>query len=87
MNQLNAVVNGKVIYRISKLLARKKFISGISIFLLPCKLAIDNKSIPPYEINKQNTQKDFDNIVSEYEKVVCINSQLGRYAAYYIFVN
>jgi len=74
-----------MIKRIYKPEARKRFLQGEQIFVLPCKVRFDNMWIQPYMIymDEQNPEATFDRIIRYYEAYNC-NAELGYYAAYYV---
>ena len=78
--------------RVTKPIARKMFNSGITIYVLPCKVketALDCQSwIQPAIFDITSTQLDslynkFDRAVNEYEFHNC-NAEVGYYAHYYV---
>lgn len=84
MKQVQEIWNGKLIYRISKQKARKFFLQGKSVFLLPCNTSFNNQYIHPQEIKKDC--KNFDDYISYYEFQNCNYVELGKYAAFYTYV-
>lgn len=74
--------------RIYKPEARKRFMRGEQIFVLPCKVRLGNPWIQPSMIYKdeQNPEATFDRIIREYEWYNC-NKDTGYYAAYYVEVD
>lgn len=64
--------------------ARKRFRRGEQIFVLPCKMRVDNVWQKPAMISKETyPDEPFDRIIREYEWYNC-NAETGYYTAYYI---
>lgn len=76
--------------RISKREAKKAFLQGITIYIVPCKvIASDtNPWITPISFNFNHVVSEnnwtFENYVNNYEFYNCQYNQLGKYAAFYI---
>ena len=76
--------------KVNKKQARKLFLQRYDIYLLPCKVNLQNMWIKPCIIsivNKENGKArdvDFDKLVNEYEYYNCNYNELGKYASYYI---
>jgi hypothetical protein len=76
--------------KINKNKARRLFNKGITIFLLPCNVRINNVWMIPLEINNKEINEFinidityFDSIVNNFEYYNC-NSELGNYTHFYI---
>ena len=77
----------QVMIRINKKRARNLYNKGISIYLLPCKVQLDNIWIKPHQINIRDYPGEvnsFDRRVNAFEYYNCNYNQLGYYTAYYI---
>jgi hypothetical protein len=66
--------------RINKSTARRLHKEGKHIFICPVYFRPDNMYAPASPIS---TEEDFDTTVMYYEHYNCINSETGRYAAFY----
>lgn len=72
--------------KINKRQARKEFYDGKKVGLLPCNVTKDNRWMSICWIDadsRSDNDRDFDQIVNEFEYYSC-NNEMGRYAAYYI---
>ena len=69
--------------RVSKRKARKIFESGQPIYFCPVNLRPGNPYYP--EILFYDTGENFDYSVASFEIYNCINTETGRYAAFYVF--
>lgn len=63
----------------SKSVARKLYNKGVSVYILPCKMRVDNKWNKPLCLPKY---LDFDKIIDEYEYYNC-NNEVGTYCKYF----
>ena len=73
--------------KIDKRKARNLYNRGISIYLLPCKVRLNNAWYTPHEININDypyESDSFDKHVNAYEYYNCQYNELGYYASYYI---
>ena len=70
--------------KIRKTMARKLFNEGKSIYLLPCKMRVNNMWQSPYEMVKNEEYPDFDKMVNNYEYYNCQYNETGKYTAFYI---
>lgn len=71
--------------RISKAMARKLFNNGTPVYILPCKVKLDNAWIQPAIARKDNYySEDFDMIINAFEFYSCQYNELGKYASYYL---
>ena len=68
--------------RINKIQARKDFNNGKEIYLIACKLRLDNMWVKPYMITFHEEQ-NFDIHLSHFEYYNC-NTVSGTYLHYYI---
>ena len=76
----NIILNDLV--RVDKREARKLFNKGVNVFLWACKANI----FSPWNAYcySNNTECEFDTFVNAFEYYNC-NSQIGKYAKYYVF--
>jgi len=81
--------------KVNKTLARKMFNDGKTIYILPCKIPLNNVWVQPYIINKTIANSiynqtfeviGFDTIINNFELYNC-NYESGYYATYYINEN
>lgn len=71
--------------RISKAMARKLFNNGTPVYILPCKVRLDNAWFKPAMINRNNLDNEsFEKIVNAFEYYNCNYNELGKYASYYL---
>lgn len=68
------------IHRVIKSDARKYYNAGFNVYVLPCKVRLDNCWIKPYCLPKN---QDFDKLVAEYSYYNC-NNELGHYCSFFI---
>lgn len=86
--------NGVEYRRITKRTARKAYMAGYTVVLCPCNLrpfnpwgigaSINRKDRAIYVADEIGVENDFNNLVASNEWYNCINSETGRYAAFYI---
>lgn len=70
--------------KIRKDVARKLYNRGDSVYLLPCKVRLDNEWMRPFKINKESADnRDFEVIVNTFNYYNC-NSELGMRPSFYI---
>lgn len=69
--------------KINKQKARRLYEEGKTIYLLPCKVRLNNLWIVPFPINKKDGSL-FDRCVDYYEYYNCQYNETGKYSAYYI---
>lgn len=70
--------------KINKVKARKLFNSGENIYLLPCKLRLNNAWCQPIMIN--NSMSDFDALIDRATYYNC-NSEIGDKLSFYTWGN
>lgn len=70
--------------KIRKTKARKLFNEGQVIYLLPCKMRVDNVWQKPHEVVKSEENNDFDKVVNSFEYYNCQYNETGKYTAFYI---
>lgn len=85
--------NGKEYNRISKKSARKQFLQGRTVFLLPCKFRfgspwlsafpISGEAQKVYAIDDIGLANRFDSLVNSFEYYNC-NPETGKYSAFYV---
>lgn len=66
--------------RISKAAARKEFEKGSEVYLLPCKVRLDNMWIKPHLMTKE---VKFDSFMATYSYYNCQDKDLGLYPAFF----
>lgn len=70
--------------RINKAMARKLFNNGTPVYILPCKVRLDNAWIKPAMIvNNGSFNDSFDTIVNAFHYYNCQYNETGKYASYY----
>lgn len=70
--------------KINKIQAEKLYILGKTIYVLPCRVTLDNPWIKPYEIHQDHVgDNSFDKVINNYMYYNC-NSELGNYCSFYI---
>lgn len=73
--------------RVNRPTARKMFKAGFSVYVVPCKVELDNNWSPYADIWNKTTLKDkinaFDRAVIDYKYNVC-NAYEGYYPHYYV---
>lgn len=89
---MNKIIIGKYT-RISKAAARKLFLAGNTIAIVPCKCDPDNKFFPAFTVNRRDKEEFvideigmknyFDNMVNSFEFYNCQHNETGKYAAFY----
>lgn len=94
MNNYTFSHNGKTYERISKAKARKQFLQGETIYLLPCNARLDSAWISAFPVSKKQTERFatdktgtenyFHNTVDSFEYYNCNHVQTGKYAAFYV---
>lgn len=86
MNKMVFERNGKTIVRVNKAKARKMYNNGIDVLFIPCNLRPDS----PYmlgaweNINLGDEKIPFEKLVDYFEIYNCIDSETGKYTAFYI---
>lgn len=87
--------NNKYYKRINKTAARKAYIENKTIVLCPCNLRPFSLWNPQIEVNYNNrdeTEQDtpaneyFNKMLMYFENYNCINTETGKYTAFYIEV-
>lgn len=74
--------------KINKTKARNQFNLGIDVYIIPCKMRLDNMWMPQQKINKYELLKldddiTFDKFINGFEHYNC-NNELGYYTSFYI---
>lgn len=83
--------------RINRKQARNLYNAGFPVFLLPCKVRLENSWVNPCEVKKEeintissdgfNTivarNDQFETVINCYEYYNCQYNELGKYAAFY----
>ena len=68
--------------KIRKPTAKKVFEEGKSVYLLPCKMQLNNSWLQPVRIVKGLNCEDFDVAVNSFEYYNCTN-ETGKYTHFY----
>lgn len=86
--------NGYTFKRIPKNQARRAYKLGLTVLISPCNLhpfsvwgvalEINRKSREHFVIDEIGLMNDFNNLVKSFEYYNCINSETGKYTAFYI---
>ena len=86
MNKYTFEKDGKIYYRISKAAARGYYETGVEIYACPCKLRPGGPWHPEVYICRKMASpyaSTFDKTIAYVTEMNCINSETGRYLAYY----
>ncbi len=62
--------------------ARRLYLQGKTIYLLPCKVGLDSAWVKPYPISQSNGMS-FEHAINEFTYYNCC-PELGKYIHYYI---
>lgn len=81
MNKYTFEMGGKLYHRISKAQAKKQYLAGNYIIACPVNLRPDS-AWQPFTVLDDFT-RNFENVVNSCTYYNCINSETGRYLAYY----
>lgn len=94
MNKYTFTHNGRTFERITKKEARRAYINGFSVVIIPCNLrpftqwhdemTLNRKDRAHLVADEIGVNNDFTNYINSFEYYNCINSETGRYAAFYI---
>lgn len=94
MNKYTFTYNGRTFERITKKEARRAYINGLSVVIIPCNLCpftawhhettINRKNRAQLVADEIGVNNDFTNYINWFEYYNCINSETGRYTAFYI---
>lgn len=100
MNNYNFTENGKQYKRIDKRQARRAYNAGKTIYFCPCNLRPFGFWQPAIDININDYKKfgysepfvfsdgtnemDFNRRLNQFEFYNCINTETGKYTAFYI---
>ena len=86
--------NGFTFKRIDKKTARRAYINGLTVIACPCNLRPFTPWHNEMRLNKKNREQftadaigvknDFNNLIASMEYYNCINTETGRYMAFYI---
>lgn len=99
MNKYTFDHNGINYSRVSKAAARKAYAAGKTVYLQSCNFRLFSLWTSPAELNRKTVESDpidgvnenaivkyFDKFVNSFEFYNCINSETGKYAAFYVEV-
>lgn len=91
MRKYTFTENGHNYKRISKNAARTAYKNGLTVVICPCNLrptqfsnALNRKYRGQFVIDEIGVLNDFNNMISSFEYYNCINSETGKYTAFYI---
>ena len=79
-----SITTGKTLKRISKSEARKLYNNGIDISIVPCNMRPNSMWYSGIWYNGNISDINFDTLVRDFEIYNCIDSETGKYAAFYI---
>ena len=68
--------------KVNKTKARKLYDAGVALFLIPCKVSLDNIWGIGGFFDK-SCGKTFDALVNEFEYYNCNNNEMGKYCSFY----
>ena len=69
--------------KINRQRAKRLYETGLTIYLMPCKKALNSFWIQPQPINLTHHQRTFINLVANFEYYNCAG-ECGKYAHFYI---
>ena len=85
MKKYEYIYKGFHMQRIDKKTARKAYNNGLTVVLCPVNLRPGPPWSPEMKANKNNMYGcDFEPVVNSFEFYNCINSETGKYTAFYI---
>ena len=83
--------NGHTYKRISKKAARAAYKNGITVSICPCNLRptqcthrINRQGREQFVFDEIGVMNDFNNLLNSFEYYNCVNSETGKYSAFYI---
>lgn len=83
--------NGVLYCRISKKAAKKAYITGETVVLCPVNLVpwrfgipINRTSRERFTADEIGAKNDFNNYVNSFEFYNCVNTETGKYTAFYV---
>lgn len=93
MNKYTFTINNKDYTRITKKAAKKAYINNKTIVMCPCNLRPGGPWYPETTVNYQDRDETetgtpapeyFDKLTLYFEVYNCVNTETGKYTAYYI---
>ena len=94
MNKYTFTHNDYTFKRIDKKTARTAYKNGLTVVIIPCNLRPFTPWHNEYNLNRRSREQfaadeigivnDFNNYINSFEYYNCINSETGRYTAFYI---
>lgn len=94
MNNYTFTHAGKTYSRINKASARKQYLQGKTIFLLPCNFRfgspwfsafpLDPETQKEFAIDEIGMENRFNSLVNSFEYYNCTNRETGKYTAFYV---
>ena len=86
MRRENEIYNGLELKQVNKTVARKLFNKGVTVYILPSNMRLNNTWGKPLDINQEMydmTVDNFDKIVNSFEYYNCSN-ETGLYSHFLI---
>ncbi len=94
MNKYEFTINERTFARVSKAVAKQAFVNGFTIALCPSNLrpgmpwhpeAIINIEMYGDDIaNDKGAENDFNKLLNSFEYCNCVNTETGKYTAFFI---
>ena len=94
MRKYTFTEKGHTFKRIDKKTARTAYKNGLTVIICPCNLRpftpwhnehrINRKDRAQFVVDEIGVVNDFNNLVNSFEYYNCINSETGKYSAFYI---
>ena len=78
--------NGATYTRVTKAAARRAFENGETVIFCPCNLRPFDPWHPETPVEKTAENNDFQKLVNAFEFYNCINTETGKYTAFYMEV-
>ena len=78
MRRENEVYNGLELKQVNKTVARKLFNKGVTVYILPSNMRLNNTWGKPLDTNQEMYDMSFDKIVNSFEYYNC-NNKTGLY--------
>lgn len=94
MRKYTFTEKGHTFKRIDKKTARTAYKNGLTVIICPCNLRpftpwnnehrMNRKDRAQFVLDEIGVVNDFNNLVNSFEYYNCINSETGKYSAFYI---
>lgn len=75
---------GREFKRVTRTKAKALYNMGKAVLLVPCNLNPDSLFVGLYDLRKEENETPFETAVNAFEYYNCINTETGRYTAFYI---